>query len=85
MATDRSPVISTLAISELFLVLRRANIATGADSSFVGTVDTNRLAFRTNNIERMSISRRWQHRHRTKNTHGYQLACQWQRHLWKVR
>ena len=33
------------------------NIATGGDTSFVGTVDTNRLAFRTNNIERMSISK----------------------------
>jgi hypothetical protein len=33
------------------------NIATGADSNFVGTVDTNRLAFRTNNVERMSISK----------------------------
>ena len=31
------------------------NIATGADSSFIGTVDTNDLAFRTNNIERMRI------------------------------
>jgi len=31
------------------------NIATGADSSFIGTVDTNRLAFRTNNIERLTI------------------------------
>ncbi|MBS1602093.1 MAG: hypothetical protein JST42_05445 [Bacteroidetes bacterium] len=33
------------------------NIATGADSSFVGTVDTNDLAFRTNNIERMRIKK----------------------------
>jgi hypothetical protein len=33
------------------------NIATGADSSFVGTVDTNDLAFRTNNIERMRMSK----------------------------
>ncbi|HEY4064195.1 MAG TPA: Ig-like domain-containing protein [Puia sp.] len=31
------------------------NIATGGDSSFVGTVDSNRLAFRTKNIERLSI------------------------------
>jgi len=31
------------------------NIATGGDTSFVGTVDSNRLAFRTKNIERMSI------------------------------
>jgi hypothetical protein len=32
------------------------NIAT-ADTSFLGTIDTNRLAFRTNNIERMTISK----------------------------
>jgi hypothetical protein len=31
------------------------NIATGGDTSFVGTVDSNRLAIRTKNIERMSI------------------------------
>lgn len=31
------------------------NIATGGDTSFVGTVDSNRLAFRTKNVERMSI------------------------------
>jgi len=31
------------------------NIATNADSFFVGTVDSNRLALRTKNIERMSI------------------------------
>ncbi|HEX3933947.1 MAG TPA: Ig-like domain-containing protein, partial [Puia sp.] len=31
------------------------NIATGGDTSFVGTVDSNRLAFRTNNVEHMSI------------------------------
>lgn len=33
------------------------NIATGGDSNFLGTVDTNRLAFRTNNVERMSMSK----------------------------
>lgn len=32
------------------------NIATGGDTSFVGTVDSNRLAFRTKDIERMTIS-----------------------------
>jgi hypothetical protein len=31
------------------------NIATGADSSFIGTVDTNRLVIRTNNIARMTF------------------------------
>ncbi|HEV2481011.1 MAG TPA: Ig-like domain-containing protein [Puia sp.] len=32
------------------------NIATGGDTSFLGTVDSNRLAFWTKNIERMTIS-----------------------------
>lgn len=32
------------------------NAATGGDSNFVGTVDSNRLSFRTKNIERMTIS-----------------------------
>jgi len=32
------------------------NIGAGADSNFIGTVDSNRLGFRTRNIERMSIS-----------------------------
>jgi len=32
------------------------NISTNADSFFVGTVDSNRLALRTRNIERMSIT-----------------------------
>jgi hypothetical protein len=31
------------------------NIATSGDTSFIGTVDSNRLAIRTKNIERMSI------------------------------
>jgi hypothetical protein len=50
------------------------NIATGADSSFVGTVDTNRLAFRTNNIERMTILKDGTVGIGTKNTYGYALA-----------
>ena len=33
------------------------NIRANADSNFLGTVDTNRLAFRTNNVERMSITK----------------------------
>jgi hypothetical protein len=32
------------------------NAATGGDSNFVGTVDSNRLTFRTKNINRMTIS-----------------------------
>jgi len=50
------------------------NIATGADSSFVGTVDTNRLAFRTNNIERMTILKDGTIGIGTKDTYGYKLA-----------
>ena len=50
------------------------NIATGGDTSFVGTVDTNRLAFRTNNIERMSILGDGTIGIGTKDTKGYALA-----------
>jgi len=61
-ATDNVGTISTVAInigveSLNYFWSTTGNIATGGDSSFVGTVDTNRLAFRTNNIERMSISK----------------------------
>jgi len=50
------------------------NIATGGDTSFVGTVDTNRLAFRTHNIERMSILGDGTIGIGTKDTKGYALA-----------
>jgi Bacterial Ig domain len=50
------------------------NIATGGDTSFVGTVDTNRLAFRTNNVERMTILKDGTVGIGTKVTDGYQLA-----------
>jgi len=50
------------------------NIATGADTSFIGTVDTNRLAFRTNNVERMTILKDGTVGIGTKNTYGYALA-----------
>ncbi|HWB94695.1 MAG TPA: Ig-like domain-containing protein, partial [Puia sp.] len=50
------------------------NIATGADTSFIGTVDTNRLAFRTNNVERMTILKDGSIGIGTKNTYGYLLA-----------
>jgi hypothetical protein len=33
------------------------NIKANGDSNFLGTVDTNRLAFRTNNVERMTITK----------------------------
>jgi hypothetical protein len=50
------------------------NIATNGDSSFVGTVDTNRLSFRTNNVERMTILNDGTIGIGTKNTYGYLLA-----------
>jgi len=50
------------------------NIATGGDTSFIGTVDTNRLAFRTHNIERMSILGDGTIGIGTKDTKGYALA-----------
>lgn len=50
------------------------NIATGADTSFIGTVDTNRLAFRTNNVERLTILKDGSIGIGTKNTYGYLLA-----------
>ena len=50
------------------------NIATGGDTSFIGTVDTNRLAFRTNNVERMTILKDGTIGIGTKNTYGYALA-----------
>jgi len=50
------------------------NTATGGDTNFVGTTDTNRLAFRTNNIERMTIRGDGTIGIGTKNTFGYALA-----------
>jgi len=50
------------------------NIATSGDTFFVGTVDTNRLSFRTNNIERMTILNDGTVGIGTKNTYGYSLA-----------
>ncbi|HZE82676.1 MAG TPA: Ig-like domain-containing protein [Puia sp.] len=50
------------------------NIATGGDTSFIGTVDTNRLAFRTNNLERVSILKDGTVGIGTKDTKGYLLA-----------
>ena len=61
------------------------NIATGGDTSFVGTVDTNRLAFRTNNIERMSILGDGTIGIGTKNTYGYKLAVNGNAIFGKVR
>lgn len=50
------------------------NIAANADSNFLGTVDTNRLAIRTNNVERVSILGDGTVGIGTKNTLGYKLA-----------
>jgi len=50
------------------------NIATNADTFFLGTVDTNRLAIRTNNIERVSVLGDGSVGVGTKTTHGYKLA-----------
>jgi hypothetical protein len=50
------------------------NIATSGDNFFVGTVDTNRLAFRTNNVERMTILKDGTIGIGTKTTYGYALA-----------
>ncbi len=50
------------------------NITTSGDTFFVGTVDTNRLAFRTNNLERMTILKDGTIGIGTKNTLGYALA-----------
>ncbi|WP_431213459.1 Ig-like domain-containing protein [Puia sp. P3] len=59
-ATDAGGVTTTATInvtvqSGNYFWSTTGQIATGADSNFVGTVDTNDLAFRTNNIERMRI------------------------------
>ena len=59
-ATDAIGTISTASVnvgvqSLNYFWSTTGNIATGGDTSFVGTVDSNRLAFRTKNIERMSI------------------------------
>jgi hypothetical protein len=50
------------------------NITTNADTFFLGTVDTNRLAIRTNNIERVSVLGDGSVGVGTKTTHGYKLA-----------
>lgn len=59
-ATDAVGTIATASVnvgvqSLNYFWSTTGNIATGGDTSFVGTVDSNRLAFRTKDIERMSI------------------------------
>lgn len=50
------------------------NIGANADTNFLGTVDTNRLAIRTNNLERVSILGDGTVGIGTRNTQGYKLA-----------
>ncbi|HEV2479727.1 MAG TPA: Ig-like domain-containing protein [Puia sp.] len=78
-ATDAIGTISTATVnvgvqSLNYFWSTTGNIATNGDSSFVGTVDTNRLSFRTNNVERMTILKDGTIGIGTKVTDGYQLA-----------
>jgi len=61
------------------------NIDANADSNFLGTVDTNRLALRTNNIERVSVLGDGNVGIGTKNTQGYKLAVNGSAIFTKVR
>jgi hypothetical protein len=61
------------------------NIAANADTNFLGTVDTNRLAFRTNNVERVSILSDGTVGIGTKATQGYKLAVNGSAIFTKVR
>ncbi|MES1159172.1 MAG: Ig-like domain-containing protein [Bacteroidota bacterium] len=61
------------------------NIAANADSNFLGTVDTNRLALRTNNVERVSILGDGTVGIGTKATQGYKLAVNGSAIFTKVR
>ena len=61
------------------------NIHANADSNFLGTVDTNRLAIRTNNLERMSILGDGSVGIGITNTHGYKLAVNGNAIFTKVR
>jgi len=60
-ATDNVGTINTaqvnLAVESLnYFWSTTGNVATNGDTNFVGTVDSNRLSFRTRNLERMAIS-----------------------------
>ncbi|HWK05717.1 MAG TPA: Ig-like domain-containing protein [Puia sp.] len=61
------------------------NIKANADSNFLGTVDTNRLAIRTNNVERVSVLGDGTVGIGTKNTQGYKLAVNGNAIFTKVR
>src|SRR5580698_7347120 len=60
-ATDNVGTINTaqanIAVESLnYFWSTSGNAATNGDTNFVGTVDSNRLSFRTRNLERMAIS-----------------------------
>ena len=79
VATDNVGTINTaqanIAVESLnYFWSTTGNIATSGDTFFVGTVDTNRLAFRTNNVERMTILKDGTVGIGTKTTYGYALA-----------
>ena len=78
-ATDNVGTINTaqanIAVESLnYFWSTTGNIATSGDTFFVGTVDTNRLSFRTNNVERMTILKDGTIGIGTKTTYGYALA-----------
>jgi len=78
-ATDNVGTISTSSVNVSVESLNyfwstTGNIATNADTFFLGTVDTNRLAIRTNNVERVSVLGDGSVGIGTKSTHGYKLA-----------
>jgi hypothetical protein len=78
-ATDNVGTISTASVNVSIESLNyfwstTGNITTNADTFFLGTVDTNRLAIRTNNVERMSVLGDGSVGIGTKTTHGYKLA-----------
>jgi Bacterial Ig domain len=78
-ATDNVGTINTASVyvdvtSLNYFWSTTGNIATNGDSNFIGSVDTNRLSFRTNNIERMTILKDGTIGIGTKTTYGYALA-----------
>ncbi len=89
-ATDNTGTVSTAVVnvgveSLNYFWSTTGNIATNADSNFIGTVDTNRLAIRTNNVERISVLKDGSVGIGTKNTHGFLLAVNGQAIFTKVR
>jgi Bacterial Ig domain len=78
-ATDNVGTINTASVyvdvtSLNYFWSTTGNIATNGDSNFIGSVDSNRLSFRTNNLERMTILKDGTIGIGTKTTYGYALA-----------